>query len=219
MSPIRLAVLISGGGTTLQNFIDRIADGFLDARIVQVIASRDDAFGVERARRAGLPATVVKPKESATVDEFGGRVFKLIRRSNADLVCMAGFMHFLPIPDDFLHRVMNIHPALLPAFGGRGMYGPRVHEAVLASGAKVSGCTVHFADNEYDHGPIIIQRSISVLEGDTAESLAFRVFEEECEAYPEAIGLFAAGRLRIEGRRVHITNAETVTEPPLPDDR
>jgi phosphoribosylglycinamide formyltransferase 1 len=219
MSPIRLAILISGGGTTLQNFIDHIADGLLDARIVQVISSREDAFGVERARRAGLAVTVVTRKESATVEAFGSRVFKLIRMSNAELVCMAGFMHFLPIPDDFLHRVMNIHPSLLPAFGGHCMYGRHVHEAVLALGAKVSGCTVHFADNEYDHGPIIIQRAIPVLEGDSPESLAFRIFEEECEAYPEAIRLFAAGRLRVDGRRVVIANAKTINEPPVPEDR
>ncbi len=219
MSPIRLVVLLSGGGTTLQNFIDRIADGLLDARIVHVVSSRADVFGVERARRAGLPVSVLKPKEFATVEEFGNRVFESVRQSNADLVCMAGFMHFLPIADDFQHRVMNIHPALLPAFGGRGMYGPRVHEAVLEFGAKVSGCTVHFADNEYDHGPIIIQRAIPVLEGDTAESLAFRVFGEECEAYPEAIGLFAKGRLRVDGRCVRIEGGPRVIEPPLPEDR
>jgi phosphoribosylglycinamide formyltransferase-1 len=219
MSPIRLAVLISGGGTTLQNFIDRIADGFFDASIVQVISSRADAFGVERARRAGLPVSVIKRKECASDGEFSDRVFDQVRRVKADLVCMAGFMHFLPIPDDFLHRVMNIHPSLLPAFGGKGMYGHHVHEAVLAYGAKVSGCTVHFTDNEYDHGPIIIQRAIPILEGDTGESLAFRIFEEECEAYPEAIGLFAAGRLRVQDRCVHISSAPTISEPPIPEDR
>ena len=117
---------------------------------------------------------------------------------------MAGFLQLVLIPEDFRNRVFNIHPALIPAFCGKGYYGHRVHEAVLASGAKVSGCTVHFADNEYDHGPIIVQRTVPVLDDDTAETLAQRVFVEECEAYPEAIRLFAEGRLRIEGKRVRI---------------
>src|SRR5207253_7165627 len=106
------------------------------------------------------------------------------------------------VPDDYLGRVMNIHPALIPAFCGKGFYGHRVHEAVLQAGVKVTGCTVHFADNEYDHGPIILQRTVPVLDDDTAETLAQRVFEQECEAYPEAIHLFAEGRLGLEGRRV-----------------
>jgi phosphoribosylglycinamide formyltransferase 1 len=120
------------------------------------------------------------------------------------LVCLAGFLQLLPIADDFLGRVMNVHPALLPAFGGKGYHGLRVHEAALEAGVKVSGCTVHFADNEYDHGPIILQRVVPVEEDDTPESLQARVFAQECEAYPEAITLFAQGRLRIEGRRVRV---------------
>jgi phosphoribosylglycinamide formyltransferase-1 len=219
MSSLRLAVLISGSGTTLQNFIDQVADGLLPARIVQVISSREDAFGVERARKAGLPVAVVSRKECATTAEFGERIFELLRKSQADLVCLAGFLHLLPIPDDFRHRVMNIHPALLPAFGGKGMYGHRVHEAVLESGVKVSGCTVHFADNEYDHGPIIIQRTIPILDGDTPESVAFRVFEQECEAYPEAIRFFAEGRLQVESRRVKIRSEQSHSEPPVPEDK
>jgi phosphoribosylglycinamide formyltransferase-1 len=219
MNPIRLAVLISGGGTTLQNFLDHIADGLLDAKVVHVISSRADAFGLERARKAGVPAAVVTRKECASAEEFGERIFELIRGSQADLVCLAGFLQFVPIPDDFRNRVMNIHPALLPSFGGKGMYGHHVHEAVLAYGAKISGCTVHFVDNEYDHGPVILQRAIPVLEGDTAESLAFRVFEQECDAYPEAIRLCAAGRLRVEGRVVHVANDKAITEPPMDEER
>jgi folate-dependent phosphoribosylglycinamide formyltransferase PurN len=115
---------------------------------------------------------------------------------------MAGFLKFLPIPDDFRNRVLNIHPALIPSFCGHGYYGRRVHEAVLASGVKVTGCTVHFADNEYDHGPIVLQRTVPVLDDDTPDTLAQRVFEQECEAYPEAIQLFAERRLVVEGRRV-----------------
>src|SRR5262249_1110183 len=129
--------------------------------------------------------------------EFGRRIFDLVRQSGADLVCMAGFLQLLPIPDDFRGRVMNIHPALLPAFGGKGMCGRRVHEAVLSAGEKGSGCTVHFAGREYDHGPIIVQRTVPVLEGDTPETLAARVFEQECEAYPEAIRMVAEGRILV----------------------
>src|SRR4029453_6931345 len=121
--------------------------------------------------------------------------------SGAALVCMAGFLQLLPIPDDYYHRVLNIHPALLPAFGGKGMYGRRVHEAVLAAGVKVTGCTVHFADDSYDTGPILVQRCVPVKEGDDADALAARVFEAECEAYPEAIRLIASDRVTIQGRR------------------
>jgi phosphoribosylglycinamide formyltransferase 1 len=201
-SPIRLAIVLSGTGTTLQNLIDRIADGRLQAQIVLVISSKPDAFGLDRARKAGLPTVVVARKDCADAQEFSRRVFEPIRRAEAQLVCMAGFLQLLPIPDDFLGRVLNIHPALIPAFCGKGFYGHRVHEAVLEYGAKVSGCTVHFADNQYDHGPIILQRTVPVRGDDTAETLAARVFEQECEAYPEAIRLFAEGKLQMEGRRV-----------------
>lgn len=202
--PLRLAVLLSGSGTTLQNLVDRIADRSLHARVVLVVSSKPDAFGLERAKKAGLPTAVVSRKECADAAEFSGRVFAHVRRAEAQLVCMAGFLQLLPIPDDFLGRVMNIHPALIPAFCGKGMYGHHVHEAVLAYGAKVSGCTVHFADNQYDHGPIILQRPVPVRDDDTPDTLAARVFEQECAAYPEAIRLFAAGKLRPDGRRVHI---------------
>src|SRR5205085_1928091 len=130
------------------------------------------------------------------------QTFAACRDAGADLVCLAGYLQLLEVPPDFANRVLNIHPSLLPAFGGPGMYGRHVHEAALAYGVKVSGCTVHFADNAYDHGPVVLQRPVPVRDDDTPESLAARVFAEECEAYPEAIRLFAAGRLRVEGRRV-----------------
>ncbi len=206
MPPLRLAVLLSGNGTTLQNLLDRSAAGRLPAEVVLVVSNRFDAFGLERAERAGIPAAVVERSDCASRDEFGRRIFDLCRRARVDLVCLAGFLQFLPIPDDFAGRVMNIHPALIPAFCGKGFYGPRVHEAALEMGVKVSGCTVHFADNIYDHGPIILQRTVPVLDADTSETLAGRVFEQECEAYPEAIRLFAEGRLRIEGRRVRVSS-------------
>ena len=201
---MRLAVLLSGSGTTLQNLLDRIADDRLDARVVHVVASRADAFGLERARRADIPAVAVERKKCASVEEFSAKIFNVCRQAQAELVCLAGFLQLVRIPEDFAGRVMNIHPALIPAFCGKGFYGHHVHEAVLNYGAKVSGCTVHFADNQYDHGPIILQRPVLVLDDDTPDTLASRIFEQECEAYPAAIRLFAEGRLRVEGRRVAI---------------
>jgi phosphoribosylglycinamide formyltransferase-1 len=205
MAEFRLAVLLSGGGTTLQNLIDRIADGRLSARIVLVLSNHADAFGLVRAQEAGIAAAIVDRKDSQSNEEFSGRIFERIRQAKADLVCLAGFLQLLNIPDEFKYRVLNIHPALIPAFCGKGFYGHHVHEAALEYGVKVSGCTVHFADNVYDHGPIILQRTVPVLEDDTPETLAARVFEQECAAYPEAIRLFAEGLLRVEGRRVHVS--------------
>ena len=204
--PLRLAVLISGGGRTLLNLHERIQDGSLPARIEAVVSSRRQVTGVERARRAGLPVTVVERKRLAE-EEFQKTLTAAI--SDVDLVCLGGFLSLWRIPPHFAGRVMNIHPALLPEFGGAGMYGHRVHEAVLAAGKQESGCTVHFCDNEYDHGPIILQRRVPLLPSDTLDTLAERVFAEECIAYPEAIRLFAAGRLRIDGDRVLILPLDT----------
>lgn len=203
-TPLPIAVLLSGGGTTLQNLVEHIAAGDLPARIVKVISNKAAARGIERAAAAGLDAEVVERRSFPDHAAFSERIFDACRTARAELVCLAGFLQLLRIPHDFTQRVMNIHPALLPAFGGKGMYGHHVHEAVLTYGAKVSGCTVHFADNEYDHGPIVLQRTVPVLDDDTTESLAARVFEQECIAYPEAIRLHAHGRLRFEGRRVRV---------------
>jgi phosphoribosylglycinamide formyltransferase-1 len=203
--PIRLAVLLSGGGTTLQNLFDRIADGRLNARVVAVVSSNAAAGGVERARRAGVPVTVVERKGSPSREEFSRRIFDTCRAASADLVCMGGFLQLVEIPPDFSNRVLNIHPSLIPAFSGKGFHGETVHRAALEAGVKFSGCTVHFADNEYDHGPIVLQRVVPVEDDDTPESLAARVFAAECEAYPEAVRLFASGGLRVVGRRVFVT--------------
>jgi phosphoribosylglycinamide formyltransferase-1 len=197
-------VLLSGSGTTLQNLLDRQAAGTLGALVACVVSSKSEAFGLERARRAGVPAFVVDRKQCASRAEFSTHILEHCRAAKVDLVCLAGFLCLLDIPPDFAGRVMNIHPALLPAFGGKGYHGLKVHQAALEAGVKVSGCTVHFADNEYDHGPIILQRVVAVEDDDTPENLQGRVFAQECEAYPEAIGLFAEGRLQIEGRRVRI---------------
>ncbi|MBI3865827.1 MAG: phosphoribosylglycinamide formyltransferase [Planctomycetia bacterium] len=200
--PIRLGVLISGGGTTLANFVEQIAAGSLSAEIALVIASRGDCVGVGRARQAGLRCEVVERKSFAGAAEFSQAVFALCREARVDLVTLAGFLSLIEIPGDFQYRVMNIHPALIPAFCGPGFYGHKVHEAVLARGARVSGCTIHFADNDYDHGPIITQVAVDVHDDDTADTLAARVFAAECRAYPEAIRLYAEGRLEIQGNRV-----------------
>jgi phosphoribosylglycinamide formyltransferase-1 len=187
----RLAVLLSGSGSTLQNLIDRVADGRLRATIVGVVSSRADVLGVERARRAGLPVAIEKKA-----------VFDTLRAWQPDFVVLAGWIHLLTIPPDFALKVVNVHPSLLPAFGGKGMYGRHAHEAVLASGARVSGCTVHFADDTYDTGPIIHQATVPVLDADTPDTLAERVQSAEREAYPEALARLSAGGWRVSGKRV-----------------
>jgi phosphoribosylglycinamide formyltransferase-1 len=203
--PFPIAVFISGGGTTLQNLIDRIADGSLHARIVQVISSKKGVKGIERALAAGLTVEVVERKAFPSVEAFSERNFEICRKTGARLVCLAGYLQLLSIPADFRGRVINIHPALLPTFGGKGLYGHHVHEAVLHHEAKVSGCTVHFVDDQYDHGPIIAQRQVPVLDGDTPDTLAARVFQAECEVYPEVIRAIAEGRVIIEGGQVRVT--------------
>lgn len=198
--PVRIACLLSGGGTTMQNIADRIAAGALQAQVVLALASNDKAFGIERAKKMGVPCPVVKRKDFASTEAFSDDLFARIEAAGADLVCMCGFLSLVRIPDRWLGRVMNIHPSLLPAFGGHGMHGHHVHEAVLIHGAKVAGCTVHFADNTYDTGPILVQRPCAVLPEDSAATLAARVFEEECAAYPAAIAAFAEGRIRMAGK-------------------
>jgi phosphoribosylglycinamide formyltransferase-1 len=202
--PIQLAVLVSGSGTTLQNLVDRIGDGTLNANVAVVIASRPDIKGIDRARDAGLNCQIVQAAKYFGVREFSRDVFAICQDAGAELICLGGWLSLLDIPAVFDGRIMNIHPALLPSFGGKGMYGRRVHQAVLDHGCKVSGCTVHFVDRAYDTGPIILQRSCPVLEDDTPESLAYRVFEEEKIAYPQAIRLFHEERLCIEGKRVRV---------------
>jgi phosphoribosylglycinamide formyltransferase 1 len=204
MTPFRIAVLISGGGTTLRNFLEKIKAGRLPVEIAAVVSSNPNARGLQFAAEAGVPSVVVERKAFADQDAFSREIFDHCRRASTDLVVMGGFLKRLTIPKDFAHRVVNIHPALVPAFCGEGFYGHRVHEAVLEYGAKLSGCTVHFADNQYDHGPVILQRAVPVLDDDTPETLAARVFEAECEAYTEAIRLIAAGRVEVAGRRVRI---------------
>lgn len=204
VSPLSIAVLISGGGTTLRNLIELKNAGQLSVEFKLVISSNPHAKGLVHAVQADI-LTMVAEKTRGTTDEvYSHAIFDPIRSSGAELVVMGGFLKHVAIPPDFINRVVNIHPALIPAFCGKGMYGHHVHEAVLGYGAKVSGCTVHFVDNEYDHGPIILQKVVPVLEGDTPDRLAARVFSAECEVLPEALRLIAAGRVSVDGRIVRI---------------
>lgn len=202
--PLKLAVLISGGGTTLTNFLAKKAAGELDIEVPLVIASRSDCGGVAKAEAAGLRCEVVRRRDFDSTEAFSSAIFDLCREVEADLVTLAGYLSLIHIPDDFQYRVMNIHPALIPAFCGHGFYGHKVHEAVVARGAKVSGCTVHFADNEYDHGPIIAQSAVPVKGTDSPDDVAANVFQAECELYPHVIRLFATGKIKIVDRRAVI---------------
>ncbi len=194
---VRLGILLSGGGRTMVNIQDKISEGLLNAQIVLVISSRSDVAGNDRARQIGLEPVIIRKKEYPEIADFSGRIAEELDKAKVDLVVQAGWLCLWHIPKKYENRVMNIHPALLPGFGGQGMWGHHVHEAVLKAGCKVSGCTVHFCTNEYDAGPIIVQRTCEVKDDDDADTLAARVFEQECTAYPEAIRLFSEDRLKV----------------------
>jgi pyridoxamine 5'-phosphate oxidase len=187
MTSLKIAVLISGSGTTLMNLVEQISVGRLHCEIALVIASRDNIKGVQLAQAANLPTTVIDPRQNSDVSAFSKMIFSAIDDAKVDLVCLAGWLCLLEIPPKYEGRILNIHPSLLPSFGGKGMYGERVHQAVLDRRCTVSGCTVHFVDNVYDNGPILLQRTCPVFPTDTAAILAARVFEQEKIAYPEAI--------------------------------
>lgn len=199
---LRLGVLLSGGGRTMVNLQQEIDAGRLNAEIVVVISSRSDVSGNDRAREIGLEPVIVRRKDFDDVESFSAALAETLDAAKVDLVIQAGWLCLWHIPPQYENRVMNIHPALLPAFGGQGMWGHHVHEAVLAAGCKVSGCTVHFCTNEYDAGPIIVQRTCPVLDDDDPDTLAARVFKQECIAYPEAIALFAQNRLKVDNNVV-----------------
>ena len=198
---LRLAVLISGSGTNLQAILNRFNAGDERdvARVELVISDRNTARGLDRARRAGAEPTVILPSDFASDELFGEELMRCFKRHDIEYVVLAGYLRMIPLTvvRAWRNRIVNIHPALLPLFGGRGMYGKRVHEAVLASGMKVSGATVHFVDEEFDHGPIIAQRAVPVYSDDTAASLAARVLEVEHVLLPEVIGSIADGRVSV----------------------
>jgi phosphoribosylglycinamide formyltransferase 1 len=203
---LKLAILISGSGRTLKNFIELAGELPIDIRLV--ISSSAKASGLQHAGAANIPTLVVKRSDfaaGAVGDKaYGDAIFDACRDAGVDYVAMAGFLKLAPVPDDFAGRVVNIHPALIPSFCGPGMYGHHVHQAVLDAGVTVTGCTVHFVDNQYDHGPIIWQQPVPVFADDTADTLAARVFVAETEAYPHVLKLLAAGRVQLDDGRVTI---------------
>ncbi len=205
---IKIGVLASGGGTNLQSIIDNCKSGKINGEVAVVISDVHSG-ALERARNEGIPEHLLNRHDQVrfpTREAFDTAVRERLEQHHVDLVCLAGYLRILTheLVDPFAGRMMNIHPALLPAFGGKGMWGHYVHEAVLAYGCKVSGCSVHFVWLETDAGPIILQRAVPVMEDDTPETLAERILPHEHELYAEAIQLFAEGRLKIEGRRVRI---------------
>lgn len=197
MRKLKVAVLISGGGTTLKNLLDRNRASELALDFRAVISSRPAAQGIDYATEAGIAVHVVRKKAFEDPNEHSEAIFSICRSEGVDYVLMGGFLSHVLIPQDFEHRVLNTHPSLIPSFCGKGFYGLRVHQAVLDFGAKVTGCTIHFVDNHYDHGPIIHQRAVPVEFGDTAEALARRVFAAECEAYPTVLRLLAEDRVEV----------------------
>jgi phosphoribosylglycinamide formyltransferase-1 len=220
---LRIAILLSGRhgrGSNMQAIARACAEGRIAGRVALVVGSHADSPALARAEEMGLTVRVLpSPARSASLDEetaYARALRALLDDAAPGLVCLAGYLRRLP-PDtvrSYAGRIMNTHPALLPAFGGRGMYGAHVHQAALDYGVKVSGCTVHFVDEAYDTGPIILQSVVPVQDDDTAETLAARVLVAEHEAYPRAAALFADGRLRMEGRRVRIAEASSDRYPP-----
>jgi phosphoribosylglycinamide formyltransferase-1 len=198
----RIGVLVSGRGTNLQAIIDACEKGEIPAEVVLVISNKKDAYALERAKRHNIPALFISHKAFPNREEFEKALIAELDKREVDLVCLAGFMRILSpyFVNHYRGRIMNIHPALLPAF--KGLYGEKVHEAVLASGAKFTGCSVHFVTEDVDSGPIILQRVVEVKDDDTVETLAERVLKEEHQAYKEAIKLFCEDRLAIVGNRV-----------------
>ena len=205
---LKITVCVSGGGTNLQAIIDRLQDGTIrNARIVQVISNNPGAYALERAAAAGLDACCVSPKNYPDREAFNDALLDKINEASPDLIVLAGFMVAVPrkVCAAYAGRIINIHPALIPSFCGKGYYGLHVHEKALARGVKVTGATVHFVDENLDTGPIILQKAVEIREDDTPQTLQRRVMEEaEWIILPRAIDLIAAGRVRIEGRRTRI---------------
>ena len=206
MRKINLAVFASGGGTNLQAIIDNIEAGKLDACLKVVISNNSNAFALERARKHNIQAIHLSQKMFATQDEFDDKLLSILQENQIDLVVLAGYMKILSprVVRAYKNRMINIHPALLPHFGGEGMYGIHVHKAVINSGVKVTGVTVHLVDEIYDHGALIMQKCIPVLDDDTPESLAERVLKVEHELYSQAIQLFAEDKIEVKGNKVYI---------------
>jgi phosphoribosylglycinamide formyltransferase-1 len=199
---LRVAVCVSGGGTNLQAIIDAVESGkIVNAQIVRVVSNNRNAYALTRAEKAGIEGICVSPKDFKNREQFNLALLEKLKEADPDLIVLAGFMVAVPacVIDAFRGKIINIHPALIPSFCGKGYYGLHVHEKVLARGAKVTGATVHFVDEDLDHGPILLQKAVEVKEGDTPEVLQRRVMEEaEWILLPEAISLIAQGRVRID---------------------
>lgn len=206
-SPLKIAVLLSGSGTSLENLFEHIEAG-LPAEVVCVVASKKSAFGLERAEKRGVPAIAIPRRDFPNVSAFNDALHEALEPFRPDLVCLLGFLSPFELRGRYEGRVLNVHPALIPAFSGEGFYGHHVHEAVLAAGVKLTGATVHFASDAYDEGPILLQGAVPVAEDDTVDSLAERVQALERELVPQAIRLIAEGRVRIEAGRTRIAPAE-----------
>ncbi|MGI6706434.1 MAG: phosphoribosylglycinamide formyltransferase [Clostridia bacterium] len=206
MSITRVGVLVSGGGTNLQALIDAIETEAIPAQIVVVISNKKKAYALERAREKGIPTIYINPKEFATRDEYDRQIKSIMDEKHVDLIVLAGYLSILgkEFVQSYQNRIINVHPSLIPSFCGPGYYGDRVHQAVLDYGVKVSGATVHFVDEGTDTGPIILQECVPVLQDDDVRSLANRVLEVEHRILPEAVRLFAEGRLLVVSRRVMI---------------
>lgn len=200
-----LAFLLSGGGTTLQNLLNHIQNGRVDAQVELVISSDPDAYGLQRAENAGIPAVVVDRDAYSDRDSFSEAISSELDQVSPDLICMGGFMHFYVVPERYQYDVINIHPSLLPRHGGEGYYGRRVHKAVLEAGDETTGCSVHFVTNDgYDEGPVILQESVPVQSDDTPSTLEQRVKQKEREIYPKAVQLFADDRVHVDNGDVRI---------------
>ena len=206
MKKLNLVVLASGGGTNLQSIIDNIEAGKLNAQIKAVISNNSKAFCLERARKHNIPAIHLSHKMFGTKEQFDQKLIYTLKENEADLVILAGYMKILSptVVRAYRNKILNIHPGLLPHFGGKGMYGIHVHEAVLKSGMKISGVTVHLVDEIYDHGPIVMQRCVPVEDNDTPESLAERVLKIEHQLYSEAIQLFSEDKIEIKENKAYI---------------
>ena len=206
---LRIAVLVSGGGTNLQAIIDAIAAGKItDTEIAAVISNNKNAYALERAKQAGIKDIVVSPKDFETREVFNENLLKTLQEVNPDLIVLAGYLVVIPesVIDVFENRIINIHPSLIPAFCGTGYYGLKVHEAALKRGVKVVGATVHFVDKGTDTGPIIMQKAVAVQNGDTPKVLQQRVMEQaEWKIMPQAIDLIANGKVTVTGKTVHIS--------------
>lgn len=201
-NPLRVGCMISGGGRTVLNLEEAIARGEVPARIEVVVAHREDIAGVRRCRDAGLRVEVVPTSDGRSRDELAAGIDAVLESAGVELVCLAGYLRHFRVDDRWTDRVINIHPSLLPRHGGRGMYGDRVHAAVLEAGDRESGCTVHLVDEIYDHGGVILQRRCPVRRDDSIETLAVRVFEQECLALPQAVTGIARGDVRLQDGRV-----------------